>query len=73
LDNNYPSSAEMNDAVNGFFNHKTSPFIYDQDIPFFPVKAPPIKRKNLVVNNPDDDQQTALQFLNINGGLSSDA
>ena len=73
LDNNYRSSAEMIDAVNGFFNHKTAPFIYDQDIPFFPVKAPPIKRKKLVVNNPDDDQQTALQFLHINGGLSSDA
>ena len=73
LDNNYRSSAEMIDAVNGFFEHKIAPFIYDQDIPFHPVKAPPIKRKKLVVNNPDDDQQTALQFLHINGGLSSDA
>ena len=73
LDNNYRSSAEMIDAVNGFFQHRVAPFIYDQDIPFFPVQAPPIKRKKLVVNNPDDDQQTALQFLHINGGLSSDA
>ena len=73
LDNNYRSSAEMIDAVNGFFEHKIAPFIYDQDIPFQPVKAPPIKRKKLVVNNPDDDQQTALQFLHVNGGLSSDA
>jgi len=73
LDNNYRSSAEMIDAVNGFFQHRVAPFIYDQDIPFVPVQAPPIKRKKLVVNNPDDDQQTALQFLHINGGLSSDA
>ncbi|WP_084296301.1 exodeoxyribonuclease V subunit beta [Psychromonas arctica] len=73
LDNNYRSSAEMIDAVNGFFQHRVAPFIYDQDIPFHPVKAPPIKRKKLVVNNPDDDQQTALQFLHVNGGLSSDA
>lgn len=73
LDNNYRSSAEMIDAVNGFFQHKIAPFIYDQDIPFHPVKAPPIKRKKLVVNNPEDDQQTALQFLHIKGGLSSDA
>ena len=73
LDNNYRSSSEMIDAVNGFFQHRVAPFIYDQDIPFFPVQAPPIKRKKLVVNNPDDDQQTALQFLHVNGGLSSDA
>ena len=73
LDNNYRSSAQMIDAVNGFFQHRIAPFIYDQDIPFYPVQAPPIKRKKLVVNNPDDDQQSALQFLHINGGLSSDA
>ncbi|WP_413692897.1 exodeoxyribonuclease V subunit beta [Psychromonas sp. KJ10-2] len=73
LDNNYRSSAEMIDAVNGFFQHKIAPFIYDQDIPFHPVQAPPIKRKKLVVNNPDDDQQTALQFLHVKGALSSDA
>jgi exodeoxyribonuclease V beta subunit len=73
LDYNYRSSPEMIDAVNGFFQHKIAPFIYDQDIPFHPVKAPAIKRKKLVINNTDDDQQTALQFLHINGGLSSDA
>lgn len=73
LDNNYRSSAQMIDAVNGFFQHRMAPFIYDQDISFYSVQAPPITRKKLVVNNPDDDQQTALQFLHINGGLSSDA
>ncbi|MEL0629201.1 exodeoxyribonuclease V subunit beta [Psychromonas aquatilis] len=73
LDNNYRSSAQMIDAVNGFFQHKIAPFIYDQDIPFHPVQAPAIKRKKLVVNNPDDDQQTALQFLHVKGALSSDA
>jgi len=72
LDFNYRSSAEMIDAVNGFFSHKNAPFIYDQDIPFNTVKAPAIKRKKLVVNNPDDNQQTALQFLHINGALGAD-
>jgi exodeoxyribonuclease V beta subunit len=73
LNFNYRSSPDMIDAVNGFFQYKKAPFIYEQDIPFHPVKAPAIKRKKLVVNNPDDDQQKALQFLHINGGLSSDA
>ena len=73
LDYNYRSSPEMIDAVNGFFEHKTAPFIYEQDIPFHRVKAPEIKRKKLVVHNPDDIEQKALQFLHINGGLSSDA
>ncbi|TEW55016.1 exodeoxyribonuclease V subunit beta [Psychromonas sp. RZ22] len=73
LDFNYRSSPDMINAVNGFFEHRNAPFIYDQDIPFHPVQAPAIKRKKLVVNNPDDDQQTALQFLHIKGGLSSDA
>ncbi|TEW51808.1 exodeoxyribonuclease V subunit beta [Psychromonas algicola] len=73
LDFNYRSSPDMIDAVNGFFKHKDAAFIYEKDIPFHPVKAPSIKRKKLVVNNPDDSEQKALQFLHINGGLSSDA
>ena len=72
LDYNYRSSPEMIDAVNGFFNNRVAPFIYDQDIPFFPVKAPLINSKKLVVNNPDDALQTALQFLHIKGGQNTE-
>jgi len=73
LDYNYRSSPAMIAAVNGFFKHKDAAFIYEKDIPFHPVSAPDIKRKKLVVNNPDDNEQTALQFLHVKGGLSSDA
>lgn len=73
LDYNYRSSPEMIDAVNGFFKHRLAPFIYEQDIPFTPVKSPLIARKKLQINNEQDQQQTALQFLHINGAHNADA
>lgn len=42
LDTNWRSTEQMVAAVNNLFQHADSPFIYDQDIPFMPVKA---KRK----------------------------
>lgn len=63
LDFNYRSSPEMIDAVNHFFAFCPAPFIYEDDIPFLAVQAPPIKRKKLVVKNLDDPAQTALQFI----------
>ncbi|MCP5077076.1 MAG: exodeoxyribonuclease V subunit beta [Psychromonas sp.] len=72
LDFNYRSSPEMIDAVNNFFEFCPSPFIYEEDIPFLPVKAPQINRKKLVVKNFDDPSQTALQFIHPVGGENAD-
>ncbi|WP_394145262.1 exodeoxyribonuclease V subunit beta [Vibrio atypicus] len=41
LGTNWRSSADMVAAVNQVFELPSSPFIYDQDIPFLPVKASP--------------------------------
>ncbi len=41
LGTNWRSSADMVDAVNQVFALCTSPFIYDSDIPFMPVKSNP--------------------------------
>ena len=68
LSYNYRSSEEMIDAANAFFNHCPAPFIYNDDIPFLPVKAPAIKRKKLVIDNDDDSVKTALQFIVTAGG-----
>ncbi|WP_435237280.1 exodeoxyribonuclease V subunit beta [Psychromonas sp. PT13] len=68
LDYNYRSSEAMIDAANAFFNHCPAPFIYNEDIPFLPVKAPAIKRKKLVIENDDDTAKTALQFIVTAGG-----
>jgi len=72
LDYNYRSSPQMIDAVNRFFEFCPAPFIYEDDIPFLPVKAPAIKRKRLVTKNFDDPTQTALQFIHPVGGENSD-
>ena len=68
LDFNYRSSEEMIDAANAFFNYCPAPFIYNDDIPFIPVKAPEIKRKKLLIENNDDIKKTALQFIHPVGG-----
>lgn len=72
LDFNYRSSAEMINAVNRFFEFCPAPFIYNEDIPFLPVKAPDIKRKKLVTKNIDDPTQTAMQFIHPVGGENAD-
>tara|TARA_R110001583_G_scaffold16561_15_gene67879 strand:- start:18675 stop:22352 length:3678 start_codon:yes stop_codon:yes gene_type:complete len=72
LDFNYRSSPEMIDAVNSFFEFCPAPFIYEQDIPFLAVKAPDIKRKQLVVNNDDDPSPKALQFIHPKGGENAE-
>ncbi|MZI91726.1 exodeoxyribonuclease V subunit beta [Vibrio sp. CAIM 722] len=41
LGTNWRSSADMVACVNQVFTNPDSPFIYDQDIPFYPVKASP--------------------------------
>ncbi|PMH41160.1 exodeoxyribonuclease V subunit beta [Vibrio sp. 10N.286.49.B3] len=41
LGTNWRSTADMVKAVNGVFQHATSPFIYNDDIPFLPVNASP--------------------------------
>ncbi len=41
LDTNWRSSSDMVAAVNQVFSQADSPFIYDQDIPFYPVNANP--------------------------------
>ena len=72
LDNNYRSSAEMIDAANSFFSNSSAPFIYNDDIPFIPVQAPDIKRKQLVIENVDDPAQSALQFIVSAGGENAE-
>ncbi|MEI6897297.1 MAG: exodeoxyribonuclease V subunit beta [Psychromonas sp.] len=72
LDFNYRSSAQMIDAVNCFFEFCPAPFIYENDIPFFAVKAPDIKRHKLVTKNFDDPAQTALQFIHPAAGENAD-
>lgn len=72
LDFNYRSSPEMINAVNSFFEFCPAPFIYEDDIPFLPVKAPDIKRKKLVTKNFDDPMQTAMQFIHPVGGENAD-
>lgn len=41
LGTNWRSSAQMVSAVNQLFSSSTSPFMYDQDIPFLPVASSP--------------------------------
>ncbi|MDV7104735.1 exodeoxyribonuclease V subunit beta [Vibrio sp. TH_r3] len=41
LDTNWRSSADMIEAVNGLFSQASSPFMYDKDIPFYPVNPSP--------------------------------
>ncbi|NNN44398.1 MULTISPECIES: exodeoxyribonuclease V subunit beta [unclassified Vibrio] len=41
LGTNWRSSAQMVAAVNQLFTQPDSPFIYDKDIPFYPVQASP--------------------------------
>ena len=39
LDTNWRSSEAMIQRVNGIFSFDERPFLYDDDIPFLPVKA----------------------------------
>ncbi|MFC1237293.1 exodeoxyribonuclease V subunit beta [Vibrio sp. F74] len=41
LDINWRSSADMVNATNGIFTQANSPFVYDNDIPFYPVNPSP--------------------------------
>ncbi|MEH0758581.1 exodeoxyribonuclease V subunit beta [Vibrio sp. 16] len=47
LGTNWRSSADMVAAVNQIFSLPTSPFIYDQDIPFLPVNHSPNAEKRV--------------------------
>lgn len=77
LDYNYRSSPQMIDAVNHFFEFCPAPFIYNDDIPFLPVKAPDIKRSSLYIahqsaSDEDNEHQKALQFFVTEGGTNGD-
>ena len=60
LDTNWRSSASMVEAVNRLFSFAKAPFIYDDDIPFYPVfPAPNADKKHWIQEN---KPQPALTF-----------
>ncbi|MDW6001675.1 exodeoxyribonuclease V subunit beta [Vibrio mangrovi] len=71
LATNWRSGQSMIEAVNRLFSSSESPFLYDQDIPFFPVSSPPHakeRRWQLYQKDqpamtywwPDDDEPDAI-------------
>ncbi|MGF1719883.1 exodeoxyribonuclease V subunit beta [Vibrio kyushuensis] len=60
LGTNWRSSANMVLAVNQLFESSTSPFIYDDDIPFLPVNYSPVADKKQWVLN--DQIQPAMTY-----------
>ena len=64
LGTNWRSSAEMVQAVNQIFSGSSSPFIYDQDIPFLPVQPRPGADSSFWMI--DGKKQPALTFW-LNG------
>lgn len=60
LGTNWRSSAQMVSAVNQLFSSSTSPFMYDQDIPFLPVAASPnVDKRQWLLNG---HSQPALTY-----------
>lgn len=60
LATNWRSSAEMVASVNQIFSYANAPFIYDNDIPFYPVSpAPNAENKHWIL---DGKKQPALTF-----------
>ncbi len=60
LATNWRSSESMVDCVNQLFSQASSPFIYDQDIPFVPVSASPVASNRHWTL--EGEPQPALQF-----------
>jgi len=60
LATNWRSTQDMIAATNTIFSHAHSPFLYDQDIPFFPVKSSPNAENNYWVLN--GQRQPALTY-----------
>lgn len=60
LATNWRSSESMVNCVNQLFSQASSPFIYDQDIPFVPVSASPVASNRHWTL--EDNPQPALQF-----------
>jgi exodeoxyribonuclease V beta subunit len=60
LDTNWRSSKAMVDSVNQIFTQAHAPFIYDQDIPFYPVAASP--NAHLRAWLLDDAEQPAITY-----------
>ncbi len=60
LGTNWRSSAEMVAAVNQVFSAAESPFIYDEDIPFYPVNASPNANQRFWAIG--DQKQPALTY-----------
>lgn len=63
LGTNWRSSAQMVEAVNQLFQQADSPFIYDADIPFYPVQASPKAAQN--VWTLAGEEQPALTYWHL--------
>ncbi|OCH07245.1 exodeoxyribonuclease V subunit beta [Aliivibrio fischeri] len=61
LDTNWRSTADMVSSVNRIFEHGKQPFLYDDDIPFYPVKYNPVnaEQKSWALDN---HTQPAMTF-----------
>ncbi|MGY8869917.1 MAG: UvrD-helicase domain-containing protein, partial [Pseudomonadales bacterium] len=68
LDTNWRSSTAMVTAVNALFSYVSSPFIYDQDIPFYAAKASAHADKSPFTCN--GKVQSALNFWVAEEALS---
>ncbi|MGV2987558.1 exodeoxyribonuclease V subunit beta [Vibrio sp. E150_011] len=60
LGTNWRSSESMVQSVNTLFEHAQSPFVYDDDIPFFAVNANP--KAHLRHWRLNDEPQSAIEF-----------
>ncbi|MDB2384584.1 exodeoxyribonuclease V subunit beta [Endozoicomonas sp.] len=60
LGTNWRSSEPMIKGINHMFSHSSSPFIYDEDIPFYPVNASESGKKKILTVN-----EKALPAINI--------
>jgi exodeoxyribonuclease V beta subunit len=63
LDTNYRSTANLVEGVNQIFTRHNQSFIYDDSIPFVPVKAKDVAKPLLV----DGKQQSAIIWRYVNG------
>lgn len=61
LDTNWRSTADMVSSVNRIFEHGKQPFLYDDDIPFYPVKYNP-KNAEQKSWSLDNQTQPAMTF-----------
>jgi exodeoxyribonuclease V beta subunit len=63
LDTNYRSTAQLVDGVNHIFTRHSEAFIYDDSIPFVPVKAKDVARPLRL----DGQTQSAITWRYLNG------